>query len=78
MLLSNAEEGAEYVVTSLYERDPKLLLFLHQTGIEPRGWVRVVRKNYDQTLALETPNGVVTIGSPAAEKVWVKRQTRKV
>lgn len=76
VLLSNAEEGADYIVTSLYERDPKLLLFLHETGIEPRGWVRVIRKNYDQTLALETPNGTITVGSPAAEKVWVKRQAR--
>jgi DtxR family Mn-dependent transcriptional regulator len=33
--LSEALEGEIYTVTSLQERDPKLLLFLHQTGIGP-------------------------------------------
>src|ERR1700751_5381895 len=38
-LLSEAKELAEYTVCSLYERDPKLLRFLHQAGIEPDGAV---------------------------------------
>ena len=33
--LSEALEGQRYVVVSLQERDPKLLLFLHDTGIGP-------------------------------------------
>jgi DtxR family Mn-dependent transcriptional regulator len=76
-LLSNAKEDADYTVCSLYERDPKLLRFLHQTGIEPGGTVRVIQKNYDQTVAIETHAGAFTIGAPAADKVWVKkRKTR--
>jgi DtxR family Mn-dependent transcriptional regulator len=76
ILLSHAEEDAEYTVMSLYERDPKLLLFLHEIGIEPGGWLRVARRNYDQTLALKTPRGDSTIGNPAAEKVWVRKNSR--
>jgi DtxR family Mn-dependent transcriptional regulator len=76
-LLSEAKELTDYTVSSLYERDPKLLRFLHQAGIEPDGVVRVVQKNYDQTVAIETVNGSFTIGAPAAEKVWVKRRRSK-
>jgi len=77
-LLSEAKELADYTVSSLYERDPKLLRFLHQAGIEPDGAVRVVQKNYDQTVAIETAKGDFTIGSPAADKVWVRRRRGKV
>jgi DtxR family transcriptional regulator, Mn-dependent transcriptional regulator len=73
-LLSGAKEQAEYTVCSLYERDPKLLQFLNEVGIEPQGTVRVVKKNYDQTVAIETARGSFTIGAPAAEKVWIKRR----
>jgi DtxR family transcriptional regulator, Mn-dependent transcriptional regulator len=71
--LAEVAEGARYTVTSLFERDPKLLRFLHQTGIEPGGTVNVVRRNYDQTVAIETAMGEFTIGPAAAEKVHVKR-----
>jgi len=71
--LADAAEGAEHTVVSLYERDPRLLRFLHQTGIEPGGTVRVLRRNYDQTVAIETALGQFTIGPAAAEKVQVKR-----
>jgi DtxR family transcriptional regulator, Mn-dependent transcriptional regulator len=71
--LSDVAAGALYTVTSLYERDEKLLRFLHQTGIEPGGAVKVVRRNYDQTVAIETAMGEFTIGPAAAEKVHVKK-----
>jgi DtxR family transcriptional regulator, Mn-dependent transcriptional regulator len=70
--LANGEENTDYTVASLYERDPKLLRFLHGNGIAPGGAVRVLKRNYDQTLAIQTPSGAMTLGAPAAEKVWVK------
>ena len=70
--LAESAENAEYTIASLYERDPRLLRFLHETGIEPGGKVRVLRKNYDQTLTIETPAGSFALGAPAAEKVWVR------
>lgn len=71
--LADVAEGAQCTVTSLYERDPKLLRFLHSTGIEPGGTVRLLKRNYDQTVAIETTMGQFTIGPAAAEKVQVKR-----
>jgi DtxR family Mn-dependent transcriptional regulator len=69
--LSEAIEGRRYTVTSLHERDPRLLLFLHQTGIGPRKKLRVVRQNYDQTVSIELPTGSSILGRPAAEAVWL-------
>ena len=71
--LAEVAEGTDYTVTSVYERDEKLLRFLQQAGIEPGGAVRVVQRNYDQTVAIETTAGHFTIGPAAAEKVRVKR-----
>ena len=74
--LADGAEDAEYTVASLYERDPRLLLFLHETGIEPGGTVRVLKRNYDQTLSIETPTGAFALGAPAAEKVWVRPRSQ--
>ena len=75
--LSEAAEDTEYVVSALYERDPRLLIFLHQSGISPNTRVRLVAKNYDDTVAIETASGATTLGRPAAERVWVKRLINK-
>lgn len=71
--LSEGSEGTEYTVAALYERDPKLLIFLHQSGISPNTRLRLTTKNYDQTVGVETQSGPITLGHPAAERVWVKR-----
>jgi DtxR family transcriptional regulator, Mn-dependent transcriptional regulator len=72
--LSEAPEGSDYIVSSLYERDPKLLLFLHKMGIGPQSCIRIVSRNYDQTLSVITATGASTLGGPAADKIWVKRK----
>lgn len=73
--LAEVAAGTDYTVTSLYERDEKLLRFLQQAGIEPGGSVRLLRRNYDQTVGIETAAGSFTIGPAAAEKVRVKKST---
>jgi DtxR family Mn-dependent transcriptional regulator len=70
--LSEAAEGGRYAVTSLQERDPKLLLFLHGAGIGPGQTLRVTSQNYDQTVSIELPAGNSILGRPAAEAVWLR------
>ena len=70
--LSEAEEGGRYAVVSLQERDPKLLLFLHRTGVGPGQSLRVASQNYDQTVSIELPTGTSILGKPAAEAVWLR------
>jgi DtxR family Mn-dependent transcriptional regulator len=70
--LSEAAEGRRYTVTSLHERDPKLLLFLHKAGIGPGQSLRVLSQNYDQTVQIELDTGKSILGRPAAEAVWLR------
>jgi DtxR family Mn-dependent transcriptional regulator len=70
--LSEAAEGRNYTVISLQERDHKLLLFLHQMGIDPGRKLRVSSQNYDQTVSIELPAGNCILGRPAAEAVWLR------
>jgi DtxR family Mn-dependent transcriptional regulator len=70
--LSEAAEGLRYTVTSLQERDPKLLLFLHKAGIGPGQSLRVLSQNYDQTVQIELATGRSILGHPAAEAVWLR------
>jgi DtxR family Mn-dependent transcriptional regulator len=73
--LAEAPEGQEYTVVSLQERDPKLLLFLHEAGIGPGKRLTVKRKNYDQTVLIELSTGDFTLGHPAAEAVWLRNES---
>jgi DtxR family transcriptional regulator, Mn-dependent transcriptional regulator len=71
--LSEASEGEDYVVASIYERDAKLLEFLHKIGIGPKVALQVLERNYDKTVQVRTPDGKVTLGEASAGKVWVRK-----
>jgi DtxR family Mn-dependent transcriptional regulator len=77
LLLNEAEEGTSYTVSGIYERDRRLLEFLEQRGIHPGSHLDVSQRNYDGTLTLVTDAGSVSLGSSAAEKVWVSAGDRK-
>jgi DtxR family Mn-dependent transcriptional regulator len=70
--LSEAAAGKSYVVSSLQERDPKLLLFLHDAGIGPGQELRVASQNYDQTVSIEMLSRGSILGRLAAEAVWLR------
>ena len=74
--LTEAEESIEYRVASLYERDPRLLEFLHKLGIAPGSRVTVLEHNYDDTWKVQTGGGLTTIGKSAADRIWVQRKSR--
>jgi DtxR family Mn-dependent transcriptional regulator len=77
LLLTEAEEGTSYTVSGIYERDRRLLEFLQHRGIHPGSHLDVSQRNYDGTLTLVTDAGSVSLGSSAAEKVWVSAGDRK-
>src|SRR5499425_2138913 len=52
VLLSDAEVGLTYSVSGIYERDRGLLEFLEQRGVRPGAKLRLLQRNYDQTLTL--------------------------
>ena len=76
LLLSDAEPGRNYLVSGIYERDRKLLEFLETRAIRPAAKLRVLSKNYDRTLTLNTDAGNISLGGGAAGKVWVVGENR--
>jgi DtxR family Mn-dependent transcriptional regulator len=69
--LAEADVVTSYTVSGIYERDRKLLEFLEHRGIRPGARLRLLERNYDQTLTLATPAGTVSIGPAASERVWI-------
>src|SRR5207245_9388429 len=76
LLLADAEANKDYTVSRIYERDRRLLEFLEERGIRPGARVYVSRRNYDQTLTLSTDAGAVSLGSSAAQRVWVHNEAK--
>src|SRR6266536_3911963 len=74
LLLADAGANKNYLVSGIYERDRRLLEFLEERGIRPGARVYVSRRNYDQTLTLSTDAGAVSLGSSAAQRVWVHNE----
>ena len=74
VLLAQAEPGRSYIVRSVYERDPRLLEFLDSRGVRPGERLRLLDRNYDQTLTISTKRGELPLGQAAAEKVWVSAE----
>ena len=77
VLLADAELDQTYTVSGIYERDRRLLEFLEHRGVRPGAKLRLVERNYDQTLTLSTPAGTVSLGPAASERVWLSPTQRK-
>jgi DtxR family Mn-dependent transcriptional regulator len=73
VLLAEAEEGKNYIVSGIYERDRHLLEFLEARGIRPGARLALVERNYDKTLSIRTAARAMVLGRPAAERIWVSR-----
>jgi DtxR family Mn-dependent transcriptional regulator len=71
-LLSEAEVGSRYVVARLFERDNKLLEFLHKLGIGPDVSFSLLEHNYDDTLKLDLRGKHIVMGHSAASRIWVR------
>jgi DtxR family Mn-dependent transcriptional regulator len=73
VLLADAELETNYTVSGIYERDRGLLEFLEHRGVRPGSKLRLLERNYDQTLTLATPAGTVSLGPAASERVWLSQ-----
>jgi DtxR family transcriptional regulator, Mn-dependent transcriptional regulator len=69
--LDEVGEGEPARVVSVFERDRKLLEYLEGLGIRPGSKLKVVAKNYDQTLTLKIGAKNVQLGGMAAARIWV-------
>lgn len=76
VLLADAVLNTNYTVSGIYERDRGLLEFLEHRGIRPGAKLKVLERNYDRTLSLATPQGTISLGPAASERVWLTRAKR--
>jgi len=76
VLLADALPEVHYTVSGIYERDRGLLEFLEHRGVRPGAKLRLVERNYDQTLTLTTPAGKVSLGPAASQRVWLSPNPR--
>jgi DtxR family Mn-dependent transcriptional regulator len=69
--LDEISERGVAQVTSVFERDRRLLEYLDGLGIRPGVKLKMVSRNYDETLTLRVGGKSVQLGRPAATKVWI-------
>jgi len=70
--LDESTDSETVAVTSVYERDRRLLEYLEGLGVRPGSRVSVESRNADDTLTLRVDGRPVQLGRSAAQKVWVK------
>lgn len=74
--LSQAEVGHSYEILRVYEKDPAFLEFLQQRNLCPSSRVRVLGREYDETMSLTVGgrgSARIHLGKPATERLWVRR-----
>jgi DtxR family transcriptional regulator, Mn-dependent transcriptional regulator len=76
-LLSEAKAGSKYRVSSVYERDRKLLDFLEEKGVRPGTRLKVESQNYDGTAILKVARKRIVLGSPVAGRIWVAEEHKR-
>jgi DtxR family Mn-dependent transcriptional regulator len=69
--LNELEPGRPAQIMSVFERDRRLLEHFDRLGVRPGVMLKVLSRNYDDTLTLEVGQGQVPLGRSGAERVWV-------
>ena len=70
--LDEAPAESASIVISVFERDHRLLEYLHGLGIHPGAVIHMLASNYDETLSLRIAGKPVQLGRAAAAKVWIE------
>jgi DtxR family transcriptional regulator, Mn-dependent transcriptional regulator len=74
--LSESEVGHTYEILRVYEKDPAFLEFLDERHLRPTTRVRVLDREYDETMSLTVAghgSARIHLGKPATERLWVRR-----
>lgn len=69
--LDEYETESAATVVSVFERDRKLLEYLHELGIWPGANLELLARNYDDTITLRVKGKPIPLGKSAASKIWV-------
>jgi DtxR family Mn-dependent transcriptional regulator len=70
--LDEFEPESAATVVSVFERDRKLLEYLHGLGIYPGAELQMLARNYDDTITLKISGRSIPLGRSAAGKIWAR------
>jgi DtxR family Mn-dependent transcriptional regulator len=73
--LDEFETESAVTVVSVFERDRKLLEYLHDLGIRPGAGLEWIARNYDDTITLRIAGRAIPLNMSAAAKVWVSSES---
>jgi DtxR family Mn-dependent transcriptional regulator len=75
--LDESAASEAVAVSSVYERDRRLLEYLEGLGVRPGSKVSVEARNADDTLTLRVDGQRVQLGRSAAQKVWIRQEQQQ-
>jgi DtxR family Mn-dependent transcriptional regulator len=73
--LDEFSPGATVRITSVFERDRRLLEYLEGAGVRPGSRVDVLSRNYDDTMTFRIGTELRPLGCSAASRVWAEPVT---
>lgn len=74
--LADAPAGRSYEVLRVYEKEREFLDFVAGLGILPGARMRVVKREYDETMTVTLGASArrIYLGKPATSRIWVARR----
>jgi DtxR family Mn-dependent transcriptional regulator len=73
VLLSDLRATETGEILCVYEKDAKFLEFLDGHHLRPATTVRVLKREYDETMTLRAGRKTMHLGKPATSRIWVRR-----
>lgn len=77
MKLAEAPAGRAYEVVRVFEKEREFLRFLAGLGILPGARLRILKREYDETMTVTLGNSArrVYLGKPATSRIWVAKKS---
>src|SRR5580704_12599604 len=73
VLLSDLRAGERAEILCVYEKDAQFLEFLEGLRLRPSTKVKVLKREYDETMTLRSDGHTMHLGKPATSRIWVRR-----
>jgi len=73
VLLSDLRAKDNGEIVCVYEKDAQFLEFLESLHLRPATRVRVLKREYDETMTLRAGSKTMHLGKPATSRIWVKK-----
>jgi DtxR family transcriptional regulator, iron-dependent repressor len=73
VLLADLRTKEAGEILCVYEKDPQFLEFIEGLRLRPSAIVKVLKREYDETMTLRAGGKTMHLGKPATSRIWVRR-----